>query len=232
MRKYLSFGAGVNSTALMLLLEHDGGDFETVFVDHGGDYPETYEYIRYLQKLGHSITVVKPNVGGCSTIEEYCTKYKILPSIWIRWCTEKFKITPITKYFEKPCVCFVGIDAGERNRVIKKYRQRAGKGVEIRYPLLEQGITREECKRIIARAGLKIPRRSGCWLCPYMNRREVRKLYIEYPNLYERRKHLEEINPRGYRFDRDGLLMSSIVAEKTRRLEEFSELNKQGAPRR
>jgi len=41
MRKYLSHGVGVNSTALMLLLEDEGVEFESVFVDHGGDYPET-----------------------------------------------------------------------------------------------------------------------------------------------------------------------------------------------
>ena len=221
MKHYLSHGGGVNSTALMLLLEREGGEFEGVFVDHGGDYPETYDYIRYLQEHGHKIIILKPNVNGCPTIEDYCIKYKILPSIWVRWCTEKFKITPLTKYFEKPCVCFVGIDAGERKRVIKAYRQRAGKGVKIKYPLLERGITREECKRIITDAGLKVPRRSGCWLCPYMNHKEVRKLYVKYPDFYARRKHLEEINPRGYRFDRNGISMSSIVGEDTRRLDEF-----------
>ena len=45
MKEYLSFGGGVNSTALMLLLLDEGIEFESVFVNHGGDYPETYEYV-------------------------------------------------------------------------------------------------------------------------------------------------------------------------------------------
>ena len=47
-KNYLSFGGGVNSVALMLwLIEHDI-EFEAVFADHGGDYPETYEYVDML----------------------------------------------------------------------------------------------------------------------------------------------------------------------------------------
>jgi 3'-phosphoadenosine 5'-phosphosulfate sulfotransferase (PAPS reductase)/FAD synthetase len=58
---YLSFGAGVNSTALMLYLLDRGVDFEAVFVNHGTDYPETYEYVQYLKDNGYRITVIKPN---------------------------------------------------------------------------------------------------------------------------------------------------------------------------
>lgn len=62
MRTYLSHGMGVNSTALMLLLLDKGQKFESFFIDHGGDYPETYEYLGYLLGQGYDITVLKPNV--------------------------------------------------------------------------------------------------------------------------------------------------------------------------
>lgn len=44
---YLSFGGGVNSTALYLHLLELGQEFEAVYVDHGTDYPETAEYVAY-----------------------------------------------------------------------------------------------------------------------------------------------------------------------------------------
>jgi len=47
---YLSHGMGVNSTALMLLLEDQGVEFESIFVNHGGDFPETYEYLESADK--------------------------------------------------------------------------------------------------------------------------------------------------------------------------------------
>lgn len=40
-KRYLSYGGGVNSTALLLLMHDEGLDFEAVFVDHGTDYPQT-----------------------------------------------------------------------------------------------------------------------------------------------------------------------------------------------
>jgi len=44
-KKYLSYGGGVNSTAHMILLKKQGIECEAVFADHGGDYPETYEHL-------------------------------------------------------------------------------------------------------------------------------------------------------------------------------------------
>ena len=49
MRRYLSFGGGVNSTALYILLEQEGMEFEAVFAHHGADWPETYGHIQRAQ---------------------------------------------------------------------------------------------------------------------------------------------------------------------------------------
>lgn len=68
MNEYQSFGVGVNSVALGLLL-----DCEKVFSDTGAEYPETYEYIKYYQSLKGKITILKPNVQGHETrdLEDY-----------------------------------------------------------------------------------------------------------------------------------------------------------------
>ncbi len=107
---------GVNSTALMLLLEDGGTDFENVFVNHGGDYPETYEYVDYLKNKGYEITVRIPDYLGCHTIEEYALKYNLFPGFKFRWCTGHFKIEPLHKYYKKPCIDYVGIGADEERR--------------------------------------------------------------------------------------------------------------------
>ncbi len=54
-KKYLSFGGGVNSTALMLYLLDRGEEFEAVYSDHQTDYPDTINYIHYLREgiFGH-----------------------------------------------------------------------------------------------------------------------------------------------------------------------------------
>jgi len=190
MRAYLSHGMGVNSTALMLLLEDFGIEFESVFVDTGCEYPETYEYLDYLQKLGYDITVIKPNVEGCSTIYEYCKKYRIVPGQFMRWCTEKFKVKPFAQYIQTPCIVFMGIDVSEKHRAFGKPVK---KGALTSYPLIDYKIDRRKCVQIIKSHGLRVPRKSACWLCPFAKKREVRELYLKYPDLYEKRKEIERL---------------------------------------
>lgn len=60
MKDYLSMGFGVNSVALYLLMEKLNMEFEAVFVDHGGDWPETYEYADYFIATGRPVTILQP----------------------------------------------------------------------------------------------------------------------------------------------------------------------------
>jgi 3'-phosphoadenosine 5'-phosphosulfate sulfotransferase (PAPS reductase)/FAD synthetase len=184
---YLSLGGGVNSTALMLKLVEKGVDFECVFADHGGDYPETYEYVDMLVSKGYPITVLKTKREGYA-LYDYCIKYGIIPSAKWRWCTEHWKTRPLNKYFKKPCFSMIGIDAGEKRRA---WQGEDVKGVVRDYPLIEWGIDREDCKDIIKRHRLKIPRRSGCFFCPFMTKAEVRDLR-ERQDLWCRVVALEE----------------------------------------
>jgi len=173
----------------MLLLKDEGIEAENVFVDHGGDYPETYEYVEYLKTKGYEITILVPDYCGCHTIEEYAQKYNLFPGFHFRWCTARFKIKPLHKYYEKPCIDYIGIAADEARRT---QNCRKVKGITARYPLIEKGITRDGCITIIKEHRLKVPRRSGCWCCPFMSKPEVRRLFLEQPDLYKRRKELEE----------------------------------------
>ena len=62
-RHVLSFGGGVNSIALMVVLLREGLPFdEAVFADTGGEVPETYQYVetatQYLADHEVPLTVV------------------------------------------------------------------------------------------------------------------------------------------------------------------------------
>jgi len=87
-RHYISYGGGVNSTALICLLQELGIEAEIVFCDTGAEMPHTYEYIKYLRRKGFEITVLKPNVDGCSSLYEYCVKRGWVPLAFNRWCTK------------------------------------------------------------------------------------------------------------------------------------------------
>jgi len=189
MKEYLSFGAGVNSTALYLLLEQMNVKFEAIFVNHETDYPETYEYIDYLRDQGFEITEIKPNYEGYSSLYEYCKFRKFLPSIYLRWCTSRFKLKPIWKFVERPCVMHIGISAEEKHRILCKQP----KAITGKWLLVEEGITRRECVRMIKDAGLKVPRKSGCWICPFQGKKQLRRLHREHPDLFDKLIELEKI---------------------------------------
>lgn len=187
MKNYLSFGGGVNSVALYLLMEDLGMDFEAVFVDHGGDWPETYEYFEYFLSTGRPVTVIKPDVEGFSDIYEYYMFKKKVPSIMKRDCTDKFKLRPFYKYAEKPCFVMLGIDAGESHRA----RLNTKKGVENRYPLIEHDINRQGCKDMIAKSGIKVPPKSGCYFCMFQKKSQWRNMRRNRPDLFCAAQKLE-----------------------------------------
>jgi len=197
-KKYLSFGAGVNSTALLLLLKERGEEFETIFVDTGVELPETYEYIDYLKLKGFEITILKPKVKGKNgkfydNLYKYCYDHKFLPSIFLRWCTYRFKLIPIWEYVEKPCMMYIGISYDEKHRTSKKgYYDKKAKGIKPVYPLVEWKITRHDCIRIIKEHGLKIPEKSGCWLCPFQSKKRLLWLRNKHPELFQKIVELEK----------------------------------------
>lgn len=181
MKRYLSFGGGVNSTALLLLLTDEGVDFEAVFVNHGTDYPETYEYVEMLREKGYPITEVRPQAfGGYDNLYDYCTDAEITPVRIMRWCTDHFKIRPLMAYYERPCVSYIGIDADEERRV----RPSRVEGVENVYPLVDRGIGRDSCIDIIKAHDLPVPPKSGCFICPFQRRSQWIELNRDHPDLW------------------------------------------------
>ena len=191
MKTYLSFGAGVNSVAMMLLLLRMKWEFEAVYVDHGCDWPETREYVQMLKGKGYQITVITPEHKRAEQIwnnlYEYAWHWEIIPTRLMRWCTKEFKIDPLQRYFQKPCFNCLGFDSGETHRAIIQGR----KGEEVRYPLIEYDIDRNGCKELIKKHGLYVPMKSGCYFCPFQRIKHFRLLRKEHPELFCKAKALE-----------------------------------------
>jgi 3'-phosphoadenosine 5'-phosphosulfate sulfotransferase (PAPS reductase)/FAD synthetase len=199
MKKYLSFGGGVNSVAMMLMLLDQKDDFEAIFVNHGTDWPETYEYFEMFQgwlvEHGHRpITVLKPNQTAYddeyTNLYEYSMAFKMVPSGFMRWCTARFKMQPIKSYIETPCFMLIGIDVGESKRA----KISSIGGVENRWPLIENDIDREGCKQIITDHGLPVPMRSGCFICPFQRNSQWIELRNLHPELFCKAVALEDAN--------------------------------------
>jgi len=192
MKEPISFGGGVNSVAMTIMLVNKGWHGDIVFADTGAEWPETYCYMDYferewLQPRGLSITrlgaeyrkgKVPRNVPG---LIEYCEHYRLTPFAAFRWCTRIFKAEPC-KAFCGDVPMLIGIAADESRRQKGALR-----------PLVDAGITRQGCIEIIRAEGLDVPRKSGCYICPLQPDYQWYELWRKHPELIERAARLEEI---------------------------------------
>lgn len=189
-RSVVSYGAGTNSTAMLIGLHERGERPDLIlFADTGGERPETYRHkeivSQWCESVGFpSITTVAETV----TLEQDCLNRNALPGLayGFKSCSEHYKIRPQKRWLrengiKKPWF-WVGIDAGEAHR--KQYEG-------TRYPLIEWGWARAQCVDAIHRAGLPQSGKSSCFFCPAMKKREVFQLRETHPDLLERALEIE-----------------------------------------
>jgi hypothetical protein len=185
---WLSYGGGVNSTALAILLcEGKLPKYEPwriVFSDTGDEKPQTYDYIKnvfsaYLAKHGKTLEIVRPT----ETVLQRWERLKVTGSRQLRGCTVEGKIYPIKRHIEANGggVQLIGVDAGEDHRMPDRVR-----------PLVDLGIDRDGCEKIIAEAVLTSPGKSGCWHCPFSRVGDVIALARYEPCKFERIATLEK----------------------------------------
>lgn len=179
-----------------------------LFSDTGGEQPHTYDFLpimsQWLSEHGMpEITKVEytDQNGDRLTLENECLRSGTLPAIAYGYkkCSLKHKVGPQDKFCNhyQPCLDvwakgkrvtkFIGFDAGEEQRrdhaivydiVDKKYRKE--------YPLIDWGWYREDCIIAIEQEGLPLPGKSSCFFCPSMKRHEIRTLYHQHRELYDR----------------------------------------------
>ena len=214
--KILSLGAGVDSTALLVLRSQGKVDFDVaVFADTGGENPETYLYIEEVIKpfceKQHIPFAITRREG--KTLYDDCFDRKIIPTRMFRSCTDKFKKRALRKFvlqnFPNRDVTFlIGIDAGETKRA----KDDCG---GFAYPLIELGLDREGCKQVIREAGLPVPVKSGCYFCPFSPTKALLNLLKEHPELYKKAEALEK---NGQRYPE--MILSNVSLERLRKSKE------------
>ncbi len=186
MDRILSFGGGLQTTALAIMLAERKFQVDAViFADTGAEKPETYWYIENYVKpmLQVPFITVNSHLGDLYT---HCWDSKLLPSVVHRWCTDKFKVRPIEKYLKRKGIIYVGFSSDEANRADKPSRM-------IRqFPLIERGLSTADCVRIIQDYGYPVPLRSSCFICVFNPYTEWNWLKNNHPDLLDKALALEQ----------------------------------------
>lgn len=184
MKKYIAFSGGVESTTMCVLY---GRGATAVFTDTGSEHKEMYERIDYAEGLLKEIHggdfelirlrgEVKAKGEIVSTLTEYVDRMNFFPSGGDRYCTRLFKIAPLDRFLKEQgeCELMIGLNADEMDRE-GNYGLMAN--VVYRYPLQEDGYSRQDCVDILGRHGLMpdfpaYMRRGGCIFCPFKSKKE------------------------------------------------------------
>lgn len=191
---YLSLGAGVQSSALLVLsnlgLRHCPQAAAAIFADTGFEPPWVYQHLEILKKWSKIPIHVVQN-GNLhkdilnATFRGKRQRFVAIPAYTSdsvgkesplrRQCTREYKVDAIEKKLKE----LIGVAKGGRVKIkvgaligmsvdeVGRVRPNPKKWIENLYPLVDNGITREGCKNLLREVGLPIPGKSACIGCPY-----------------------------------------------------------------
>lgn len=209
----LSYGGGLDSTAMLVKMYEEGESFIVLFADTGAETPQTYATIAFYRRWceDRGIEFVTVRRGDFSqdkrSLDEYHHDKQIIPSKMRRDCTTKFKIQAKRAYlrnrfgtdtiFENA----IGYNADEKERAEKQKKK--GQDVmyeECTYPMLDEyGMGRQAEKDFLASRNLPIPEKSGCYCCPYTSKNGWKILYFTNRGQFEKAQTYIEENSNEYR---------------------------------
>jgi hypothetical protein len=184
MTEILSYGGGTQ-TACMVVLVAQGKlpkpDY-VIAADTGREVPSTWEYAdKYMRPLlasvgldlhiaPHTLATVDLYSGNGDLLVPAFTDTGKLPT----YCSTEWKQRVVRRYARQVLGCdtdmvnWIGFSLDE----IKRIKNEEGR----RYPLVELMLTRADCEYIIEAAGLPLPKKSRCKMCPHQHNAEWREV--------------------------------------------------------
>ncbi len=206
-------GMGVDSVAVLVELQRRSIRPDLItFADVGSEKPQTYLYVPILRQWCRDVDFPQfvvcryvPKRANYTTIYGNCWENETIPSLAFgrKSCSLKWKRDAQEPLRRRLPACvqawsagmkvtkIIGFDASEERRTY------AGVGQELDeydywYPLQDWGWDRKRCQTEIANAGLPVPVKSACFICPAMKKPEIVELYRQCPEQYTAALALEE----------------------------------------
>lgn len=213
----ISYGGGVQSTAMVVLAAHGKLPYQVdaaLFSNVGDDseHPATLEYVRNeamprAAALGfpiHELIKTKKD-GTTETLMQRLTKvggnsipipaYMTGGAPTNRACTADWKISVVGKWLKAngasskdPATVCIGISTDEIQRVNPTT---APAYERIVYPLIDLEMDRSACQQVIADHGWPVPPKSSCYFCPFHRPQVWSEMRRDEPDLFIKSVELE-----------------------------------------
>jgi hypothetical protein len=222
--RYLSLGAGVQSSTLALMAAY--GEVPpidaAIFADTQAEPQSVYVWLDWLEKeiarCPHPFPVHRVTAGslekealnlrvsqrsGSTYLRTLLPAYVATPkgkALMGRRCTADYKVRVIMKQVrglvERPrgysgpqlCTQLIGISRDEAHRM----KPATEPWTAHEWPLVDLGMTREDCKRWMAEKGYPEPPRSACCFCPFHGDDEWIRLRDDEPEAFAHAVQFDE----------------------------------------
>lgn len=198
----ISFGAGVQSTALLVLANQGKiakPDF-AVFADTQSEPKEVYDWLEKMKAWSEIPVLIGTNGNLMEDTNRHRQGFTTVPlftkdkGMGMRQCTKVFKIDVVAKTLRyglgyKPrqrtrhqVTVMIGISTDEAQRM----KPSRTKWITNVWPLIDLNLSRNDCVKIVEDSGLGTPPRSACIMCPYKRNDEWLHLKKNYPEEFEK----------------------------------------------
>ena len=196
-RHILGLSGGKDSAALAIYLKDQGRDehIEYFFCDTGAELREVYDY---LDRLEDYLDKPIERLSSGRDFDHHLKRFNgFLPAPHARWCTRVMKLEPLEAFVgDDPCVSYIGIRADEQRQGYISHKP----NIKAVYPFMEDDIVRDDVFRILEES-VGVPEyykwrsRSGCYFCFFQRKDEWIGLAENHPDLFERAKQYEKVDP-------------------------------------
>jgi len=214
--RVISYGGGVQSTALVVLATQGRiGPVDAALFSNVGDdseHPATLSYVRdvavpWAAERGLEVLELRRVLRDGSeltlrqALERPESRRVEIPlrmangSPGNRACTPEWKIRVVRRWCREhgasrtePAEVLIGFSTDEVERVGNAQEHPAERKA---YPLLDLGLSRTDCQRLIADAGLPVPPKSSCYFCPYRTPANFAEMRRDEPVLFRQAAEVE-----------------------------------------
>ena len=213
MKHILSLGAGVQSSTMALMAAH--GEITpmpdcAIFADTQAEPQSVYKWIQWLEEqlpfpvihvgrqnvLENALTVRVSKKSGEKYLQARIPAFTKNPvgkkgTLW-RQCTSFWKIEMIQKaasvHVLEGVTMWLGISTDEAHRQKDSLKP----WIDHRYPLIDLGMSRNDCLNWMELKGYPEPPRSACYFCPFHSDAEWIRLKRDEPDDFARAVQFEK----------------------------------------
>jgi 3'-phosphoadenosine 5'-phosphosulfate sulfotransferase (PAPS reductase)/FAD synthetase len=208
MKNIVSFSGGKDSTAMLLMMIEKKIPIDYIlYVDTTKEFPQMYEHIGKISNYVQPLKITKLSFDFDYYLGEHIkTKGKNKgkrgygwPDFMNRWCT-RLKTRAIKKYVDSidgEKIEYIGIAYDEKDRAYKNL-PKDRKPENVFYPLIDWKITESMALEYCYNKGFDWGglyenfQRLSCFCCPLSKIGELRNIFFNYPELWNKIKQMDD----------------------------------------